>query len=302
MKILVLLGGESPEREISIKSGESVCHALKAAGHSVVTVDPILSFDVLDEYVGKVDMVFPVLHGRNGEDGTVQKELEKRSLSYLGADSESSNIAFNKILTHKNLEKHAIKMPRYEKVSLHDVGSSQLFQKAYVLKPFDGGSSLDTLIVREVSEVSIENTKELLSKYEYMLIEELIEGLEITVAILGNDSLPVIAILPPEGEEFDFNNKYNNKSKEICPVPVDMLRSSVQTEAQKIALEVHKILNIRDLSRIDFIVTEDNQIYLLEVNTIPGLRPESLYPKAAAASGLNMTSLVDRFIELVKEH
>ncbi len=299
-RVLVLLGGDSPEREVSLHSGMAVYNALLKAGFDAQKFDTIEGFNGLDYFINKIDIVLPVLHGLNGEDGAIQRELEKRGIPYLGANSTVSSLAFDKIKTHKLLEENTILMPRYARVSKHEIHSHILFKNPYVLKPIRGGSSLDTLIAREVGEVSFKKSEELLNRYPDMIIEELISGVEITVPILGDRVLPVVAIVPPENEEFDYNNKYNDKTQELCPAPYELVSEAIQHQAKELALEVHKILSVRHISRTDFIVSQDGRIYTLELNTIPGLRPESLFPKSAKQVGISMEDLVSEFVRLVK--
>lgn len=301
MRVLVLVGGDSPEREISLLSGQAVFEALLEAGHEAYKLDTLKGFDELANYVDKVDMVFPILHGLNGEDGVAQLELEKRGFTYLGSNSKSSIIAFDKIKAHEVLESHGIKMPAFAKVRLHDVKSHELFKTPYVLKPIEGGSSLDTQIVRRVSQDSIKKSEQLLHKYNEMILEELIVGKEITVPVLGDTALPVIAIIPPENEEFDYQNKYNDKTRELCPAPTDYVTEYLQHAAQEIALNVHTYLGARHLSRTDLIISESGDLYVLELNTMPGMLTQSLFPKAALCAGMSMPQLVNKFVETVKK-
>lgn len=300
-RVLVLYGGDSPEREVSIHSGQTVATALEVAGYEVNLMDTLYGFEELDKYIGKVDVVFPILHGVNGEDGVVQAELEKRKFKYLGSDSRVSKKCFDKVITHKKLTNEEVLMPAYDVVTYENFSKHTLSTRPYVLKPVNGGSSLDTQIVRVITEGSTEESRLLLKKYQVMIIEELISGVEITVPVLDNKSLPVIAIIPPANEEFTYENKYNDKSQEICPAPLTLVDSMNQIHAQEIALKVHTSLGVRHLSRTDIIINKDNQMYVLEINTMPGLRPQSLFPKAAAQIGLDMPALVTKFIEMVEE-
>jgi D-alanine--D-alanine ligase len=131
-----------------------------------------------------------------------------------------------------------------------------------------------------------------------MLAEELINGIEITVPILGGKALPVVAIFPPENEEFDLDNKYNGRTKEVCPVTNEILSENLQKEAMDIALTAHNAVGARHLSRVDMIVSADNKIVVLEINTMPGLTTQSLYPKSAEAAGLNFEQLVKTFVQI----
>lgn len=299
--VLVLLGGNSPEREISIKSGTSVVRALNKRGYKVHVYDPIENLALIKEKANDYDIVLPILHGVGGEDGTIQELLEEAGARYLGSDSEACKNSFNKIKTHQILEKNGILMPKYAVVELKNL-NHKLFQKPFVLKPIKGGSSIDTIISRKpLDEKTLIKVKKLFNKHNKLLLEELINGLEITVPILGEDSLPAIAIIPPEKEEFDYKNKYNGATKELCPIPQRLLSKNKQKEAQLLAKKVHSYLEARHLSRTDMIIDNKGNIYVLELNTIPGMTDQSLYPNSAAVFGLEMPELMNEFIKLVKE-
>ncbi len=299
MKILVLYGGDSPEREVSLSSGQTIADALIKSGHDVILLDTLQGFDEISNHKDKVEMVFPILHGLNGEDGSVQKVLEDLNLPFLGSLSVSSENSYDKIVTHEILSEFHIQMPKYSRVTLDNFKSNILCHSPYVLKPIKGGSSLDTQVVRSVND-EMTKSLELLKKYPEMLIEELIFGNEITVPIFNKKCLEVIAIIPPENEEFNYDNKYNDKSKEICPAPIEYISKSLQEKAQDISLKVHNAMNARHLSRVDLMLSENGELYVLEINTMPGMRPQSLYPKAAAYAGMDMPKLVNEFVKMVK--
>ncbi|HET9850154.1 MAG TPA: D-alanine--D-alanine ligase [Candidatus Saccharimonadales bacterium] len=294
MKVLVLSGGNSPEREVSLRSGENIRSALRDSGHKVYDYDPAGGYGGLDEYVGKVDVVFPILHGAGGEDGEIQEELEARQFNYLGSGPRASADCFNKVKTKEILNKLSILTPKYEIVTADSFAGSALTKKPYVLKPIEGGSTIDAFIVRAPDSAQID--VDILKRYKSMLLEELVDGKEITVPVLGNKSLPVIEIIPPAGREFDYENKYNGESQELCPPKnVD---EGIQRRAQQLALQAHRALGARHLTRSDFIVDSGGQIWALEINTMPGMTAESLYPKSALAAGINIAQLVDRFTEM----
>jgi D-alanine-D-alanine ligase len=295
MKVLVLLGGNSSEREVSLRSGQAVSAALKETGHEVVEYDPKQGYEGLESFVGKVECVFPILHGKGGEDGTIQAELEELGFKYLGADAKVSKICFDKQQFKNELKKLSILTPKSEIVTTNSIQHSPLVQKPYVLKPLDGGSSLDTFIIRDIANNSYNS--DVFDHYQLMLLEELIEGTEITVPVLGNQPLPIIEIIPPQGKEFDYENKYNGSTQELCPPR--HVSAEKQKESQLLAERVHNSVGVRHLSRTDVIVDEGGALWVLELNTIPGMTPQSLFPKAAAVAGLNMQQLVHRFLEMV---
>jgi D-alanine-D-alanine ligase len=296
MKILVLQGGDSGEREVSFRSAKSVSEALSANGHKVYKYDPSDGFEGLKKYAGMVDVVFPILHGAGGEDGVIQAELGKLGFKYLGAGSKVSKTCFDKVEFKKAAEKLGILMPPDEIVDQKSFYQSKLIKSPFVLKPIDGGSSIDTFIVRDTSKLPADIDKTL-KKYKSMLLEELIMGDEITVPILDGKALPAIEIIPPISGEFDYENKYNGKTQELCP-PKNVSEKS-QKQAQKIAEKLHNGLGVRHISRTDFIVTKSEEIYTLELNTIPGMTDQSLFPKSAKAGGISMEQLVEKFVGLV---
>jgi D-alanine-D-alanine ligase len=295
MKVLVLLGGISNEREVSLRSGRAVADALKAVGHEVIEYDPQQGLEGLAGFVGKVDCVFPILHGRGGEDGSVQEELEKLGFKYLGSDSKASKVCFDKSQFKKILNKLSVMTPAGETVTSTSIGASQLLHKPYVLKPLNGGSSLDAFIIRDPANRAYD--PRIFDHYQEMILEELIDGTEITVPVLGTTALPVIEIIPPNGKEFDYENKYNGESQEICP-PQNVAPAK-QQEAQRLTERIHQEAGARHLSRTDIIIDHEGKMWVLELNTIPGLTEQSLFPKAAVVAGINMQQLVQKFLDLV---
>lgn len=298
IKVLAIKGGISGEREVSLRSGQAVAEASRQAGYEVDEFDYNGNNEELIKKIKANDVALPILHGKGGEDGRIQKIFEQHKIPYLGASSEVSELTFDKIKTHEKLTELNILMPDYEEVNKSTFSASRLSSKPFVLKPNDGGSSIDTLIAREVNEESVKKASELLDKYQNMLIEELIEGIEITVPVLDKKALPVIFIKPPEGGEFDYQNKYNSQSDEVCPAPISIVADEIQKAAQIIAEEIHNSLRVRHLSRTDFIISNDKKIYMLEINTMPGMTPQSLFPLSAKVAGMDMVQLTDNLIKL----
>jgi len=299
MKVLVLLGGESTEREVSLRSGKSVMDALSGLDYEVICYDPVDGAEGLSSAVARADVVLPILHGDNGEDGAMQSILEDAGKPFLGSSSDVSRVTIDKQLTHEKLEAAGVKMPKFAVVNAGELDSNELSRKPFVLKTIDGGSSVDIIIARTVDDAVLAKASEVLGRRGKMIIEELVDGLEITVPVLGSQALPVIAIIPPENGEFDYSNKYNGSTKEICPVPSSLTTTLVQQEAQKLALKVHQTLGARHLSRTDMIVRPDGEIVVLELNTMPGMTAQSLFPKAALIAGYSMEKLADTFVKMV---
>lgn len=292
MNVLVVLGGVSAERSISLKSGYNVIQALKGAGHSVTKYDPKLDGNIKN-HINGIDVVFPVLHGKGGEDGEIQRQLEALGVKFVGSGSESSQNCFDKYQTAIMLPD--VLFPKTELLDYDGYCKSPLTKSPHVLKPTNEGSSIDTFIVRNPEKSKIKNLKDVFNRHNKMLVQELIEGIELTVPILLDKALPVIEIIPPKGKEFDYVNKYNGATKEIVP-PIN-LNLNVQKKAQAIAQHVHKSMGCKSFSRTDFICTSNQELYCLEINTLPGMTAESLFPKSAKAAGISIENLVDILVK-----
>lgn len=292
-KVHVLAGGNSPEREVSLRSGAAVAEALEAAGYQVVVLDPSTT-NVTD--MADCDVIFPALHGAGGEDGILQKQLEDVKAKFVGSDSTASALCFNKWQYRQAVTTAGIQMAAGSLVHASDYLSNPLATEAYVLKPVDGGSTIDTYIVRDITCAPHDEITAAFGRHREMLMEKLIAGDEITVAVLGDQALPVIEIVPPAGGEFDYENKYNGATQEI--VPTQNIAVDIQERAQKLALQAHQITGCRDFSRSDFMIDASGELYLLETNTIPGLTNGSLFPKAARAAGIEMSALCKQLVEM----
>lgn len=296
MKVIVLAGGTSDEREVSLRSGAAVARALREAANEfeVTMLDPADGLEKLLPQLKQADAVLPILHGFGGEDGTLQKFLEDHNIKYAGSDRWASALCFNKAHYTELLAKHHVLVPATEVVTREQFGKSRLAKNPFVLKPNDGGSSIDTFIVRDPGSTNHGAIKRAFQRHPKMLLQELVEGTEITVAILIDEILPVIEIIPPSGGEFDYENKYNGKTRELCP-PQHVSKEN-QEKAQALAKQIHDLTRCRDLSRTDMIITNDDKLYVLETNTMPGLTEESLVPKAANVHGISMLSLCDKLV------
>lgn len=299
-RILVLQGGSSSEREVSLRSAANVTEQLKRLEYEVVLADPAAANFNLQKSARACDVVFPILHGAGGEDGILQRQLEEMGKPFLGSGSEACELTFDKALYREFLTEYGVLMADGEVVSAAEFRRSELRDAPYVLKPIDGGSSVDTVILHDLAnEPNEAYFADLFARHPEMLIEELIEGQELTVGVLDDRALPVILIVPPEAENFDYENKYNGRTQEI--VNPTQVSANVQERAQDLALRLHRLTGCRHLSRTDMIATSDGTLYVLETNTLPGMTAQSLFPKAAAAAGLDMTALAKCFVELAKE-
>lgn len=291
--VIVLCGGTSDEREISQRSGASVARALETAGHRVAELDPANGLPA--DKLRAADAVFPVLHGAGGEDGVLQQRLDDLGVAYVGSGVKASELCFDKWQYKQFLRSSGLPTPNGRLLDITSFWASPLSTRTFVLKPNDGGSSVDTFIHRGGS-VPKETIADIYSRHPKMLLEELVEGIEITVAVLGGQPLPVIEIIPPESGEFDYENKYNGKSQELCPP--EHVDGGIQRQAQELALRAHNITGCRDFSRTDIMLTALGELWILETNTIPGMTDQSLLPKAAATAGITMPELCDRLVRM----
>jgi D-alanine-D-alanine ligase len=295
MRILVLGGGTSSEREVSQRSATAVREALVRLGHDVSYADPADGIEQVLAAAAKADVVFPILHGEGGEDGTIQRELDEAGVKYLGAGAEASARCHDKPKLKDLLKRHGIDVPAGETVTASTFLESSLTKKPFVLKGVDQGSSMGMLIARKLSYPR-RRAADLLIRHRLMLLEELVEGIELTVAILGDTALPAIEIVPPQGEEFSYENKYNGHTAELCPP--EHITPEQHEQAQRLAERVHLLAGVRHMSRTDMILTSDGRLVVLELNTIPGLTSQSLYPKAAQTAGMDFDQLVARLVEV----
>lgn len=295
MRILTLVGGPSAEREVSLQSGQAVTKALESSGHTVQTVD-LISTDLPAIDYAQFDVIFPVLHGAFGEDGQIQSQLEAVGIPYIGSGPESSALCFDKSAFRDIMAKNNIKTPGGSVVDDATFWGKRYHESPFILKPVSGGSSIDMYFAPTVEAIDEAAVKKLFLKYTELLYEEYIMGGEITVGVLGDTSLPVVEIIPPDNEAFDYANKYNGKTVELCPP--QHLSAEVQAQAQALALTIHSIANCRHMSRTDMFVTADQELIVIETNTLPGMTEQSLFPKAARAAGYQMPDLMNRLLSL----
>lgn len=296
------MGGVSSERDISLKSGSAVLDALKSAGLDAVGLDVLKETDEeIRRLIGlySVDVVFVAMHGGFGEDGRLQRILEKARVPYTGPKEESSRIAMDKIASRVIFQKAGLNVPRYLCVKKCEAGSlAQLYltglKYPYVVKPCAEGSSIGISFVD--SQKDLEGALDCAFKYgEYAVVEEFISGREITVSVFDGRPLPVVEIIPKK-KFFDFQAKYiKGLTDYIVPALLD---EAVALRAQSDAVVAYNALGCRHLSRVDIIIDDKNTPVILEVNTIPGMTQTSLLPKAAAAAGITFSNLCVRLLEL----
>ena len=293
-KIGILAGGPSSEREISLRSGKSVHDALVREGVDAIFLD--VTGDVCDIIKrNNIDVVFIALHGRFGEDGTVQKMLDGLGIPYTGSGAEASKAAMDKIATKKIFMDSGIPTPRYTVFENggYDIKDADALGLPIVIKPQLEGSSIGLSVVREKASL-----KEALDKAfvygEKALAEEYIEGRELTVGLLDDAPLPVIEIVT-KANIYDYKAKYSDpETQYLVPAPIDEKTSG---RVQELGRRAHVALGCRCFSRVDMMMSGSGDIFVLEANTIPGMTERSLLPKAAGATGLGFGQLCIRLIE-----
>nr|WP_084184194.1 D-alanine--D-alanine ligase [Sphingomonas astaxanthinifaciens] len=300
LHVVVLMGGWSSEREVSLMSGKGVAAALRERGWSNVT-ELDMDRDVAKR-LGELrpDIVFNALHGHPGEDGTVQGMLDLMGIRYTHSGLSTSAIAIDKELTKLLLVPAGVRMPKGTMVRSETLFSADPIPRPYVLKPVNEGSSVGVAIVTDESNYGNpigRDTKGPWNDFDELLAEPFIAGHELTVAVLGDEALCVTELKPKVGF-YDFDSKYTDGLTEhVCPaeVPADIAQSMLD-----MALKAHRVLGCKGASRSDF-RWDDRQgeagLYLLEVNTQPGMTPLSLVPEQARQRGISYGELVERLIE-----
>jgi len=340
MKVVVLCGGTSTERNVSITSGTLICKALEKKGYDTVLLDVYLGIDnydpnnifkmgqeglkiqaTLGEIVPDIsqikklrndsevffgpnvldickmaDIVFIALHGENGENGKVQAAFDLLGIKYTGTGYEGSLLGMSKDLTRTVLLAHGINMAKgitLYKEDNYETAKDKLFVPA-VVKPASGGSSVGVAIVDNFQELGDAITKA--KKYDdVVVVEEYIKGREFSIGVIDGKALPIIEIIPKQGF-YDYKNKYQaGLTQEVCPANLDV---DTTIKMQKLAEKVYKVLGLKVYSRIDFILSENQEPYCLEANTLPGMTPTSLLPQEAAEIGIEYADLCEKIINL----
>ncbi len=296
MKVLLITGGTSSERRISLMSAKQVALALKEVGYKIKVFDLKKGRSKLRKLAKNVDIIFPVIHGEEGEGGKLQEYLTKLRKPFVGGDPKGFKQGWYKIPFKKWCDKNNIPTATWKTVkNKNDILG---FGFPSVLKSSSGGSSREVAILKSAKDLNLSLCRKLLKSKFALFVEKYLPGIEVTVGILKNKALPVVEIIPPKGGWFDYKNKYWGKTKEIPHAP--SMTAKLRVEVQKIAAKIHKALNLGPYSRIDFIVSKEKP-YVLEINTIPGLTASSLIPKAAQACGISYKEFVDRLIKLTLE-
>ena len=295
LDICVMLGGPSGEREVSLQSGAAVADALRELGHRVTEIDPV---DGEFRLPPKTDVVFLALHGMYGEDGTVQAKLDALGVPYTGCSEAVSRLAFDKVAAKRACAEQGLATAKDCVVDDPAAGLPDGLELPLVLKPVCQGSSIGLEFVESATAWPSGLAKSLEGGGQ-VLVEERIEGREVTVGIVGSQPLPVVEITPRRGA-YDYANKYTAGATEYaCPAPFDAEATHRIQHAGELALVA---VGGGNCARVDFIVRPDGEPVFLEVNTLPGMTETSLLPKAAVASGTGFAELCQWLVELALEH
>ncbi len=325
MKIAVLMGGRSAEREVSFSTGRGVAQSLRNLGHEVTSIDASDGRELAagEEHVGArtlaevralpqeqmltalqvpavrdADVVFNALHGTFGEDGTVQAALELAGKTYTGSGVLASALAMDKAMSKRVFEREALPTPHWMLLEAGVPGSaidiSLLGGYPLVVKPNAEGSTIGLSIVRHPSELQPAIQKAAESDPQ-VLVEQYVEGRELTVAVIGEVAYPIVEIEPKSGF-YDYAAKYTKgMSTYTCPAKLD---KELSRHVRELAVEAAQVLGCRGVARVDFRLSEEDEPTILEVNTLPGMTPTSLVPMAAAAKGMTYDQLVARILDL----
>lgn len=298
LNIALLFGGTSTEREVSIKSGEAVWAALERIGHRVTPID--VGVEPLTPLaISRFDFAFIALHGGEGENGTVQRQLEAWNVPYSGSGPISSRLAMDKELSKAEFLTHRVPTPPFEVAEEFDANyrmrrMARRIGWPLVAKPIDQGSSIGVSIVQGADGVDAA-LAEAFKHSRRVLLEKAIVGRELTVGVIGDRALPVCEVLPAAGF-YDFKAKYDKQSGTRYIVSPDLPGATAKM-AQHYARRAHHALRCHGYSRVDLMLDEHGDLWVLEVNTLPGMTETSLLPKAAAAEGTGFDELVQELID-----
>lgn len=299
-KIAVLMGGRSSEREISLKTGRQVSQALLEKGYEIKQIDP--AGDLIDELQGfQPDVVFIALHGRYGEDGTMQGLLEILGFPYTGSGVLSSALCMDKVMAKKIMEYEGIPTPPYQVITeQYDRSTIESLTKEMglplVVKPVREGSTIGVSIVREEDELE----KALHEAFKYdqsVLVEKYIDGIELTAAVLGTKELRVLPLIEivSETEFYDYTAKYTpGMSHHIIPARIP---PEAAAQVEELVLKTYKAMNCSQYARVDLMLNKKYEPFILETNTLPGMTETSLLPDAARAAGISFAELVSLLVD-----
>lgn len=294
MKVGILMGGISSEREVSLNSGNSIMQHINKEKYEVIPVVIDKKEDVIEK-VKDIDFALLALHGKFGEDGTVQAVLDTLGIPYSGCNTLSSSLCMDKDLTKTILKANGIRTARWLNVrSVEEIDYAKIEEMGYpvFIKPTNGGSSVATFKITKKEDV--ENAvREGLKWDNEVMIEEFIKGDEITCPVFENEMFPVLAI-KAKTDFYDYEQKYSANGAEHYAIN---LEKDIHKEVEKMALDTYKVLKCSVYARIDMIITEEGVPYVLEVNTLPGMTSTSLFPQSAGEKGISYSEFIDMIIE-----
>ena len=292
LHLAVLMGGPGSEREVSLRSGTAVARAFRGAGYRVSEVD-VKGPDF--ELPGGTDLCVNMIHGTFGEDGQIQAILDQRGVAYTGEGEAASHIAFDKLASKELFVRSGVPTPRSEVIA---PGAKPTLPLPIVVKAPREGSSVGVHLVREAGQLEAA-LADCANLDREILIEELVEGRELTVGVVGDRALAVVEIRPHEGF-YDYAHKYTKGASEyFCPAPLD---EATTRRVQETAVAAHRALGLKVYSRVDILLRADGELFVLEANTIPGMTETSLLPKAAAAVGVDFLALCEEIARLSLQH
>lgn len=308
LRVALICGGNSAEREVSLAGAREIEKALDPAKYSVVRFDPASDLETLIKHSHEIDVAFVLLHGPYGEDGTIQGMLELLNIPYQGSGVLGSAMAMNKHMAKTQYMQAGIPTPDWVMIKKDQTFSPSEISKRLglpmMVKPCIQGSSVGMSIVRR--ERDLRKAIEQALEFDHrIIVEQFIQGRELTGGVLGLDpprALPLVEVIPGEGHEFfDYEAKYTpGATRELCPAPVE---EPVTRKAQELALAAHEALRLTAYSRTDMILDESGSLWVIETNTIPGMTPTSLFPQAAKAAGIEFPRLLEMLLEMaVKAH
>jgi D-alanine-D-alanine ligase len=292
LHLAVLMGGPGSEREVSLRSGAAVARAFRGAGYRVSEVD-VKGPDF--ELPDGTDLCINMIHGTFGEDGQIQAILDRRGVAYTGEGESASRIAFDKLASKELFVRAGVPTPRSEVIA---PGAKPTLALPIVVKAPREGSSVGVHLVREAGQLEAA-LADCANLDREILIEELVEGRELTVGVVGDRAMAVVEIRPHEGF-YDYAHKYTKGASEyFCPAPLD---EATTRRVQETALSAHRALGLEVYSRVDILLRADGELFVLEANTIPGMTETSLLPKAAAAVGIDFLALCEEIARLSLQH
>jgi len=299
LDITVLMGGPSLERPVSLMSGEQIAGGLLEAGHHVTCADISPAETSALDREG-IDVVFIALHGAFGESGEVQQLCERRGLRYIGSGPRASRQAMDKVVAKEIFRRAGLATPAWIAVEeSQGPQSARQIDPPVVCKPIDGGSSVDITIARTAEQRDAAVSR-LLGRYGRAMVEQFIDGPELTVGILGQQILPALRIIVPDGGFYDYEAKYAETAKTQYLFDHGV-GADVEAAARRAAMTAHEALGCRDLSRVDMVIDAAGVPQVIEVNTIPGFTRHSLLPKAAERAGISFAQLVDRIARMAMD-